>query len=415
METSIFDNIQSAEVVNPEELPRLIEERSARLRAAGKSSDAAQTHIGSDADGRSILLKQTSSAIDRSSLPSSDQLAALAKARGLEWADGSADRVFPWWASDERVDRHGDIVRQRWTFEAYAKNPLMLWSHDWNLPPIGAVLQEMVTGRTDGDYSGPALHLISLFTDAWDWAETIFRLVRGGFLRTGSIGMFPGDVVRITDPEERARLGLGEWGLVYGMSVPNELVEWTVASVPSNIGAHLSTLRSMKSIGTLQFSDIQPLRELARRDIRRGRRDGAAWRDQDLSLLAIWHSLYPERVLPEHVELDYPIFLQALKSESDRSAERPSSPETTTGDGAADVLSPQIAMLKEAMDAVRQDLAKLSCEVDGIRRISDDIRTNVEGRDLTPQPAKNNPNLKVVLQDLLSATERTVQLLNPKS
>lgn len=413
-----FESIKSGEPVKIDELQALVEERAVRIRNSGRLGDSLQTQITRDQDGRLMLVK-TGSAVSKVAMPTPDQLASLAGARGVVWDSSMVERSFPWWASDERVDRHGDIVRQKWDLSSYEKNPLMLWGHDWGLPPIGASLTEEVVMRTDTEYSGPALHLTAVFAEGWDWAETVFRLVKGGFLRTGSIGMFPGDIVRVQDPDERASLGLGEYGLLYGVTVPNELVEWTIASVPSNIGAHLSTLRSMKNTGTLRHGDIQALRELSRTEIKRGRGDAAAWSERDSQLLQVWRALYPERLVPAHVELDTPVFLQALSEEVRRrdgsvpevEAKTPSVETKTApvGEPGAAVLA-EIKAMHEVVLGVRDEVVKLAAELDSLKSVQEDVRSMVENRAPAPEGANNGSGQ--VLEQLLQSSGAAVKLLS---
>lgn len=279
-----------------------------------------------DEDGHPSILKATGTNIGAETPPLAE-LRQLAEARGIPWQDDYADRVIAWWASDERVDRHGDIVRQSWDFQNFDANPIILYGHDWDLPPIGNSLGERIVHRKDATekagkgtkdkpYEGPALQLLPLFATAeqWSWADTVFRLARAKFLRTGSVSFYPGTIIDVQDDDERSEIGLGRRGVIFE---DNELLEFTIASVPANVGAH-QILSSMRQRGLLQPQDIQPIRELVRRQIMRGAGDASEWRERDATMRGIWATIFPEVAVPEHCDLDVPLLMQELAEQSDR-------------------------------------------------------------------------------------------------
>ena len=123
-----------------------------------------------------------------------------------------AGRAVPYWASDERPDGHGDIVRQQWSFEEYSKNPVLCMGHDWVGPAIGRGIDYEVRQRSDADYKGPALWMLALFAEAEAQAENdrVFRLVRSGFMSAASVGFYSDRVIIVEDEQERAELPLRE-------------------------------------------------------------------------------------------------------------------------------------------------------------------------------------------------------------
>lgn len=434
-----FAQLKSAEPVSLEDLPEIVGRRASELQAAGKLAAANHSRVVRDADDRPIVVKAGSTRAAKAIMPAPDELARLAGLRGIDWPEGMAERAFEWWASDERVDRHGDIVRQNWNFGDFAKNPVMLWGHDWNGLPMGSVLTERVVQRSESDYTGPALALVGVFALGWEWAETLFRLVKGGILRTGSVGFFPGDVVRITDPDERAALGLGEWGLLYGVTVPNDLIEWTIASVPANIGAHLTALRTMKAAGALEFRDIQALRELARSSTRRGVGDKAAWAQRDALILETWKTVFPGQPVPEHVELDAPVLLQELAEETKRrqiSKPAPVSktakeaepepepkpagktdvePEESSPTGGDQEEPESIKSLSASVEALHRKVDMLLTDGATVRTTVEDVRTLIEeGSTSHTSPAKNHAGGED-WAELLAASKRVATMVEEKS
>ena len=157
-------------------------------------------------------------------------LRTAAEGCGLPWEDGYENRVIPWWASDQRVDRHGDIVEQSWDFGEFDKNPVVLYGHQWESPPIGSVIGKEIRNRRDKDYSGPALRLMPLFAtkEQYPAADVIFRLAKARFLRTGSVGFMPGKIIHVDDDDEREELGLGKRGVIYA---DNSLLELSLIHI----------------------------------------------------------------------------------------------------------------------------------------------------------------------------------------
>lgn len=232
----------------------------------------------------------------------------MAKTRGIDWLPEYAERVLPWWASDERPDRHGDITRQYWDLDGYSMNPLLLYGHDWGSPPIGSSLGEQIITHTDDEYTGPAMLMHLLFANQTEAADSVFRLAKAKFLRTGSVGFFPGVVINVQDPDERQTLGLGLSGLIYGdPQHPNKLVEFTIASVPANPGARQAVLASMRKAGSLEAFDIQVIRELTRQYCLKNHDDDAAFLALDADLRAEWGNLFEDVTAPPVKSFNDPI------------------------------------------------------------------------------------------------------------
>ncbi len=98
------------------------------------------------------------------------------------------NRVLTLVASTEAVDRYGDIIRVKgWKLDNYKKNPVFLWGHRSGDPPIGK------TVRIWTETNPPALvHDIQFATkEVYPFADTIYKLYKGGFLRATSVGFMP--------------------------------------------------------------------------------------------------------------------------------------------------------------------------------------------------------------------------------
>ncbi len=297
-------------------MPKIIEGVSAvECFFRDRADKQALTRV-SDRDDALVIEKRVQAPITsgKPNRPSVDEVKRLVLARGLEWKDEHAERTINVWASDERVDRDGDIVRQDWNFDNFDKNPLVLFGHEWHMPPIGTVLQHEILHRNDtkdADFEGPALKLTELFAtkDVWEWADTVFRLVDSGFMRSGSVGFFPGRVIVPETDEERAELGLGSFGAVLE---ENELIEHSIVSVPANPGAH-QVLAAVKAAGRLEARDLQVIRELKRRDMLMRTADPALWKRVDSALTLLWKTLFPRAEIKPHKDIECPLDPEGVK------------------------------------------------------------------------------------------------------
>ena len=97
-----------------------------------------------------------------------------------------ADRTLRFCYSDNSVDRMGDTISAAgWDLTDYVRNPVALWAHDSSAPPIGGGRNVGVEGaRLMGDieFAPP---------ETYQFADTIYRLLLGKFLRAVSVGFMP--------------------------------------------------------------------------------------------------------------------------------------------------------------------------------------------------------------------------------
>jgi HK97 family phage prohead protease len=125
--------------------------------------------------------------------------------------------------SDESVDRMGDTISVNgWDLSDFTKNPVALWAHDSSAPPIGRASNVGVVGRRlMGDIE---------FADAatYEFADTVYRLVDGRFIRAVSVGFLP---VRYKFVENDPTRGFGVDFL------EQILLEISVCPVPANPNA----------------------------------------------------------------------------------------------------------------------------------------------------------------------------------
>lgn len=97
-----------------------------------------------------------------------------------------AARTFWAVASSEQVDRQGDVIcAEGWDFANFLKNPVIPWCHDYASPPVARARELKVeAGR---------LWFLAQFPTAEEYAfaDTIYRLYRGGYLTAFSVGFAP--------------------------------------------------------------------------------------------------------------------------------------------------------------------------------------------------------------------------------
>lgn len=93
------------------------------------------------------------------------------------------NRVISFLASPATIDRDNEFITPSgWVLDNYKKNPVFLWGHDRYEPPIGKAVNVYV------DDTG--LNIDVEFADAktYDFADTIFKLYKGGYLNAVSVG-----------------------------------------------------------------------------------------------------------------------------------------------------------------------------------------------------------------------------------
>ena len=130
-----------------------------------------------------------------------------------------ADRSFLAVASTESVDRDGDTIRaDGWDLSNFLRNPVVPWAHDYRSPPVARATEVRVEG-------GRLIFRPKFPTaDEYPFADTVWKLYRGGFLNAFSVGFSP---IRF-EIEDRGERGMGRNYL------EQELWEISACVVPSN-------------------------------------------------------------------------------------------------------------------------------------------------------------------------------------
>ena len=148
--------------------------------------------------------------------------------------DAADPRTMRFVASDESVDRYGDvIVAKGWQLEQFRRNPVLLWAHDATAP-IGTVPEVEIKGKR--------LLATVRFTDEGinPQADLVAKLVQAKELRAVSVGFTVGsadDVELIRDERNDNVTGY--------RYMKTELLELSVVAIPANPNA----LALAKSLG----------------------------------------------------------------------------------------------------------------------------------------------------------------------
>jgi len=130
----------------------------------------------------------------------------------------TAEKQGDFWciASDETVDRSGDVVKaDGWELDNFKKNPVLLWAHDYWTPPVGKA--------NDIQVSGGKLIFKPEFAPT-QLGQEIKQLYEGGYLKTFSVGFIPKEFQINPDTN----------GYIYTKS---ELLEISCVPVPANPNA----------------------------------------------------------------------------------------------------------------------------------------------------------------------------------
>ena len=136
-------------------------------------------------------------------------------------------------------DRDGDVIKASgWELDNYKKNPIIMWAHKYDKPPIGKAISVSVS-------KGKLIFQVK-FADfqTYPFADTIYKLCKGGFLNATSVGFIP-----------------KEWEIGKKENDPirtytkQELLELSIVPVPSNPDA-LVTARDNKVITIKEFNTL---------------------------------------------------------------------------------------------------------------------------------------------------------------
>ncbi len=203
------------------------------------------------------------------------------------------ERTFVAWASKPVLDRDGEIIASdAWDLRDYEKNKVLLWAHDYSLPPVGKVL--WLKQQKNGLKFKPQFAPTAM-------GKELFTLYKDGFLNTFSVGFIPHD---FEEDEENMVEFMGWFGDIFEKPVLTytdvELLEISCVPVPSCPAALVERAASgqikakglVKAIRETASKTVIPFKKYALDDEDAGW-DGPAERKEadtdDLLLMSTWY------------------------------------------------------------------------------------------------------------------------------
>jgi HK97 family phage prohead protease len=131
-----------------------------------------------------------------------------------------SDRTELFVISTGAVDRDGDTINPKgWMLDNFAKGGSILFGHKQSELPVATPVKTFVQG---GKLMGSAKFASA--EDGNPFADSVYRMVKAGFLRSASVGFLPHDF----EISERTDMSVGFDFL------KQELLEWSVVPVPAN-------------------------------------------------------------------------------------------------------------------------------------------------------------------------------------
>lgn len=174
---------------------------------------------------------------------------------GLEYHEGFENRIVERIVTTEAVDRDGDIIRAKGVDNSqYRKEPVVLYAHDRYSPPVGKSVKEWIDTKIKGWKSWDLYFDNEI--DTTGTSDLVYRFVKSGAMRGGSIGFLAIQVKWDHSDDERHELGLGKYG---GEFLQVLKLEHSACSIPANQEALAVGLKSIdKKIldGTLKKEDL---------------------------------------------------------------------------------------------------------------------------------------------------------------
>ena len=149
-----------------------------------------------------------------------------------KWADkstqASGEGAMAFTVSTDEVDRHGDTISvEGWNCDAYMRNPVFLWAHNYTRPAIGKALRVWKEQHS---------LLASVEFAPTEFAQEIAALYRAGYQTGVSVGFRPLKYGIRRDAHTGDFLGIN--------FVEQELLEISAAPVPANTHALRKALDS---------------------------------------------------------------------------------------------------------------------------------------------------------------------------
>ena len=129
--------------------------------------------------------------------------------------------------STDEIDRTYEIVEQSWQLENYKKNPIVLFGHDPSKPGYVVGCATEIHSDKDGDKNITIGTVQFAEEGTSSDADTVWKLVKQGILRTVSVGFIPHTFKASKDED----------GSEITVLADNELLEFSIVPIPANPSA----------------------------------------------------------------------------------------------------------------------------------------------------------------------------------
>ncbi len=145
-----------------------------------------------------------------------------------------SERVIRFIASDESLDRDGDIITATgWQLGNYLKNPVVLYGHDYDKLPVGKAVSvhiDTAARQLIIDVQFPTVEELSSGVPSEHalFVDSVYNLAKLGVLNAVSVGFRGLQVEPILDEK-------GQW--VGRRFLSQELMELSIVPVPANANA----------------------------------------------------------------------------------------------------------------------------------------------------------------------------------
>jgi HK97 family phage prohead protease len=140
---------------------------------------------------------------------------------------GGDQRALRFTISTGSIDREQDrIALAGWDLANFRRNPVVLWGHDASRLPIGRAFDLRIE---DAALKASVEFIPADTPEGGQFAESVYRLARGGFIAATSVGFRPTK----WDYTRDASRGADDWfpGIDFE---EQELVELSIVTVPAN-------------------------------------------------------------------------------------------------------------------------------------------------------------------------------------
>jgi len=171
-----------------------------------------------------VQTRDTSSVLDLSDWKSRitsgrDGGDAIVRKQAIANAEDLGNRQIKFTISTGGVDRENDrLSADGWSLKSYRKNPVVMFAHDYKQLPVARAVS---ISQENGNLVSTAEFATA---DLNPFAETVYRMIKGGFLNAVSVGFRP-------QKFKSAERDNGQQGFDFE---EQELLEYSVVPIPAN-------------------------------------------------------------------------------------------------------------------------------------------------------------------------------------